>query len=381
MECSRMNIPVFALALCCTLGVLGGALWLHRRVGGFHALSPRRSILVTIGGALAAVVALWVQIGMLGEVQPPSPREPGWGGLLLMMALRVPLEEALKVAVVWPLYLRRRLLSGSLGVTYALFAACGFSATEIAFLCADQAASWWTLLRALIACPAHLFFAGLWGYMLGGTRRDRYFAAVWLGSVVLHGLYDHVVFEQKAAFLVVLVPMVLSMGWGFRALLRNENDVSSPRLTAYSLFEAPSLGSVRQAFEEKRPPLKLHWIFMGSFVNLGVILCFVALGVVLGHRFGVDFALVDEQGDGGYVAIGIVGGSLLAAFPVAAFLVARASGTRTVLEPAWAMAAAIASVLVVFSVTEPSALIIALAIAPAGFLLACAGALLGIRRR
>lgn len=376
-----MNVPVLVLAASCALGVLVLVVWLHRRLRRSRPLAHHRTLGVTIGGALSAIFALWVQIGLLGGVQPVISSEAGWGGLVLMLALRVPIEEALKVAVVWPLYLGRKLLSGTHGVTYAVFSACGFGAAEIVFLCADPGASGWTLLRVVIAFPAHLFFAAVWGYMLGGSRRDRYFGAVWLGATLLHGLYDHIVFEQKAAFLVVLFPMILSMAWAVRALFRDESEVSSPRLTAYSLFEAPSMGSVRQAFEEKRPPLKLRWILMGSFVNLGVILSFVALGVIVGHRFGVDFALVDEQGEGGYLAIGIVGGSLLSAFPVAAFLVARASATRTVLEPAWAMAAAIVSVLVVFSVTEPSALIIALAIAPVGFLLACAGALLGIRRR
>ena len=50
------------------------------------------------------------------------------------------------------------------------------------------------------------------------------------------------------------------------------------------------------------------------------------------------------------------------------------------LEPAWATGVALVAVLALFSVTEPTALVIALAVAPVGFALACAGAWFGIER-
>jgi hypothetical protein len=70
----------------------------------------------------------------------------------------------------------------------------------------------------------------------------------------------------------------------------------------------------------------------------------------------------------------------LAAFPVAAYLVARASATRSVLEPAISAGVAIAGSLVLLGVASPVAGVFALALAPVAFGLACAGAWFGMAR-
>jgi hypothetical protein len=125
----------------------------------------------------------------------------------------------------------------------------------------------------------------------------------------------------------------------------------------------------------------IHWIVIGAFVNLGVTLVFLATAVYLGHRYDVDFALADEAGTEGIMPIAILGVALLSSFPVSGFLIARASGALSVLEPAWATGASIILVLALFSVTEPTALVIAVGVAPVGFLLACLGAWFGLARR
>jgi hypothetical protein len=176
--------------------------------------------------------------------------------------------------------------------------------------------------------------------------------------------------------------MLALMAIGVFGLLREQsNPNSSDRMTAYSLFEAPSVGSVREALSRRGRPVMLQWIVIGSFVNLGVTLTFLAASVYLGHHFGVDFSLVDEAGIEGILPIVILGSALLLAFPVSAYLIARASGAASVLEPAWATGASIVVVLALFSVTEPTALLIAIGIAPVGFTLACAGAWFGLDRR
>ncbi len=145
-------------------------------------------------------------------------------------------------------------------------------------------------------------------------------------------------------------------------------------------IRSSSLGSARRSVEGRGRGVKLHWIFVGAFVNLGVTLTFLALTVYAGHRFGIDFALVEDTSTEGILPVLFLAGGLLASFPVSAFLVARASGTRSVLEPAWAMGGSIIFVLAIFSVTEPTAIVIAAGLAPVGFLLACAGAILGFSR-
>ena len=62
----------------------------------------------------------------------------------------------------------------------------------------------------------------------------------------------------------------------------------------------------------------------------------LAIAVALGHRFGVDFAAVD-RGDASTAAAApllLLVAAAIAAFPFAGYLVARASSTGSVLEPA-----------------------------------------------
>lgn len=356
--------------------------WLWKRMSQGGRATRRRVLFVVCGGLVAAVFASALERWALGfaGLSLQASAKAGWTPALAMMLFCAPLEEALKVAVIWPLYVGRRLSSGRVATTYAVLAAGGFAAGEtIAYAFIWDKAAWVDVLRAAIGLPAHFFFAGLWGYMLGGARRDRYFGIVWMGCTALHGLYAHLVFGRGPAMLVVAIPMLLMMALGVLGLLKG-NRRRAAASSHYSLFDPPSIGAVREVMARKGRPLMLHWIFAGALVTMGVTLVFLGGAVYLGHQLGVDFAQVDEAGMQGVVPIALLGGALLAAFPFAAYLVARASGAVSVIEPAWSTGAAIVLVLALFSVTEPTALVIALGVAPVGFALACAGAWFGLDR-
>ena len=378
-----MQLVVSGLAALLALGALVLAFGLWRRMSIRRELPFFRALIVVSGGILAALFAMAIELwalrfsGMSLQVEERG----GTVAALAMMLFCAPLEEALKVGVVWPLYLRRRLVSGPVGAIYAVLTAAGFAGAEVIVSSSLGEPDWWTLLRGGLAIPAHLFFAGVWGYTLGGGGRDRYFGIAWFGCVLFHGLYDHIVFGRGVAVALVVLPMIALMAFSSYALLRDAKVVPSARGSAYSLFEPPSIGSVRDALGRKGRPLMIHWILIGAFVNLGVTLVFLGAAVYCGHRFGVDFSLVDEAGVEGITPIALLGSGLLASFPVSAFLIARASGAVSVLEPAWATGASIIVVLALFSVTEPTALVIAVGIAPVGFILACAGAWFGLERR
>jgi len=124
----------------------------------------------------------------------------------------------------------------------------------------------------------------------------------------------------------------------------------------------------------------VHWIIFGALVNVGVILAALALAVYLGHRIGVDFAAADEADMRSNGPIVLLGAAVTMAFPVAGYLVARASGTTSVLEPAMATAVALFVVVTLLSMTAPVAVLFALAVAPVAFGLACGGAWLGLSR-
>jgi hypothetical protein len=367
------------------LALVGVGYWLYRRLARYRTLSVRSTCLLGAAGLLAACLVIPAEKWLLDAagidlvVPPGAGFRASWQAMLAMLLFVVPLEEAIKVGIVWPLYLRHRLSDGMVGVRYAVFIALGFAAGETLVHGWMVGSSWLTLLRTVLAIPAHVFFAGLWGYVLGGTARQRHFFLTFVVCTALHAIYDHIVFARGAALLVVAVPMFATMAWGEWALFRNSATRSQLPTSVYTLFEPASVGSMRRAMSARGHALKVHWIFLGALVNLGVTLTFLAGAVYAGHQFNVDFALVEDSTGEGVLPVLFLAGGLLASFPVSAYLVARASGTNSVLEPAWAMAASIIFVLAIFSVTEPLAIVIAVGLAPVGFLLACAGAILGFR--
>ena len=94
--------------------------------------------------------------------------------------------------------------------------------------------------------------------------------------------------------------------------------------------------------------------------------------------------LSSDQGESAAVStlfpLMLLGGAALLAFPIAGYLVARASSTRSVLEPAIAAALAIAGTLILLGLAAPVAVVFAVAFAPVAFGLACGGAWMGIPR-
>ncbi len=373
-----------ALNLACAALPIAMGLWLFRRVAAQRIVSFRRVLFTMLGGAAGAVVAAAIERWLIQWTGLSFRVSPGnaLSAALAMLLIAAPLEEGLKAAAVWPLKVRRRLTTGRMGAFYAVCAAAGFATGETLLLFwhwGEQ--DFLDLARALIALPAHLFFAGLWGYALGGrSRRRSWFPLVFVVTTLLHGLYDHVVFGRGPALLVVVIPLLVTMAFGVWAIIRDAAPTSEDRPSRLSMFEPPSVGTVRQVMSAHGQPLMLHWIAFGALVTLGVMLFFLVLAVYLGHRWGVDFAQIDESDIVATLPLGLLGSALLTAFPVSGYLVARASGSRSVLEPAWATGAAIVITLALFSVTDPMALVVAASVAPVGFGLACVGAWFGVTR-
>lgn len=359
-------------------------LWLFRQIQKSRRVGARGVLLTGVAGVLCALVASAIEARFLRWTGVSLRPEPGGvlASALTMLLFFGPLEEALKILAVWIPFERRRLGSGRVGVLYAVAAASGFAGTEmVAAYIVGGTREWLDVLRSIIALPAHLFFASLWGYAMGRGRRGA-LPLIWLGVSFVHGGYDHVVFGRGPALLTVVLPVLLLMVFGIWMMLREEGhevraSSSGARLSA---FEPPSVRSVREAMRSGGQPLMVHWILFGALVTLGVTLVFLGVAVYVGHRYGVDFAQVDESDLFASLPLALLGAALIAAFPVSGYLVARASGARSVLEPAWATGAAILLTLGMFSVTEPMALVVAASVAPVGFALGCVGAWFGLDR-
>lgn len=374
-------MTVLLVALLAALP-LAFAAWLWKRSGVSARLPWQLALILAALGAMVAAASFWLERQALSftALDAPGARGAELGLSLFSVLFAAPLEEALKVAVAWPLYLSRRLTSGRVAALHVAAIVAGFACAECLLWQAwGGQPGWVDGARLGLSLPGHFFFSGLWGYVLGLERRDRYFALVWLISAALRGAYDHLVFARSPAFLVIALPVAVLLALGAMLVFREREDALRGRPTS-SLLEHASVGAVRSALSRHGKPVMFHWILLGILVTFGVTLVFLGLAVYLGHSWGIDFALAEEDGLEGLLPVLLLVVALLLAFPFSGYLIARASGVASVLEPAWATGATILVVLGVFSVTEPSAVVIALAIAPVGLTLACVGAWLGLDR-
>jgi RsiW-degrading membrane proteinase PrsW (M82 family) len=363
---------------------------------------PWRPVVGTfVLGALFAVPAFYIQVKAAAwtglDVRTSVAGDAG--ALLFLFALIAPVREASKVAACWPAFRSNHFDEPYDGVVYAGVAAMGFSAVDGAWHLMRHPEGGIWLTRALLAVPAHLFFACLWGYALGRAKQVKrpgaMFPATWLTATLAHAFYTHFVYGRGPGALVAVVPMLAAMG-GVAFLmardLRQRGDRTSRvpdpdfggRLSVPATssqpersLRPPSLRAVRDALRRADQPIRLRWIAIGTLVTIGAMIAGLSASVAFGHYAHVDFAAVDEHDVSTTAPVALLGAGLLAAFPVSGFLVARASGLPTLLEPALAAALAILASLVLLGLAAPIAMVFALAFSPIAFALACAGAWVG----
>jgi hypothetical protein len=359
------------------------AYFVFQRVSVLGHASRRLAGMALGFGALVALIAMFVERAVLSFTELSlDVRTSGVGSALLASFLLVaPLEEASKTLVVWPLYRLRRIDGPRLGLCYAVAAAGGFAAALGVARLFSQPFDMLLGLRVLCSVPAHLFFAGVWGYALGARRGQSgsWFAASWLLSVALHGLYGHIVWGRGPGFLVAVAPLLVFMVIGAASVLREVNP-DRQTLAKLHLPEPPRLSLVGEALNPRDQPLMLRWVVLGAFVNVGLMFALLVAAVALGHRLGVDFSTADESDMTSAGPLALLGAAILAAFPIGGYLVARASSSTGVLEPALAAAVALASIVAILALVAPLGVLFALAVAPLAFGLACGGAWIGLER-
>jgi RsiW-degrading membrane proteinase PrsW (M82 family) len=312
------------------------------------------------------------------------------GSMLFLFGFAAPMREASKVAAMWPAFRSKHFDEPVDGLVYAASAALGFACIENALTLRDNPAGWIWIARTLVALPAHVFFACLWGYALGRVKRIKrpgpLFPAAWLLATAAHGLYAHLVYGRGPGALVGTLPLLLAMaGTTFFAVrdLRARGERSSrssvllERVSTLYMSGPPSLRTVRDVLRREGQPITLRWILFGALVTIGAMTVGLALSVAFGHWARVDFSLVDEHDVATTAPVALLGSGLLAAFPVSGYLIARASNLPTLLEPALASGLAILLMLVLLGAAAPVALVFALAFSPIAWALACAGAWVG----
>jgi hypothetical protein len=300
--------------------------------------------------------------------------------LFAMFLLAAPLEEASKAAVVWPLYVRRKIADRYQGLLLGVLVGAGFAAGEGVFAAYQDQTQTLLPVRLLLAAVAHAFAGGLWGYVLGRAR-GRWFVSAWLVATLVRALHDHIVLGRGPGMLVVALPITIAMlGLGWSAIRDMEKGGSAVSRNSLLITQPPPLQAIRRALRRAEKPLMLRWVGVGAFVTAGAILVCLSAGVLLGHRLGIDFSLADEADARSNGPLMLLGAAVMAAFPLAGFLITRASGSTSVLEAALGASLTIGLAVVALTMAAPVAVLFALAIAPVAFLLVCGGAWLGISR-
>lgn len=313
------------------------------------------------------------------------------GALLFLFGFVAPVREASKVAAMWVAFRSKWFDEPEDGIVYSSAAALGFACVANAIhLRAHPTGAIW-IVRALVALPAHVFFAAAWGYALGRVKRLKrpgaIFPIAWLVATAGHGLYAHLVYGRGPGALVGTLPLLLAMGvatiFAIRDL-RARGDRSSrtsmllERVSSlYVVSAPPSLRTVREAMRREGQPITFRWVFFGALVTVGAMTAGLAASIAFGHWAHVDFSIVDEHDVTTTAPVALLGSGLLAAFPVSGYLIARASNLPTLLEPALASGVAILLMLVLLGLAAPVALVFALAFSPIAWGLACAGAWIG----
>ncbi len=343
-------------------------------------------VALVIVGRAAAITGLDVRVSAAGES----------GALVFLFFVVAPAQEAGKVAAAWPAFLSKHFDEPYDGVVYASASALGFAAVENGYVLHAHPTGGIWVARALVALPAHVFFACLWGYALGRAKRVKtrvpVFPPAFVAAIVAHGLYAHFVYGRGPGALLAVSPLLAVMGfvaWFLGRDLRARGErpsripssgggAGSSRLSRLSqMAQPPSLSAVRSALMRADDPLKVRWVVFGALVTIGAMIVGLGAGVFTAKLMHVDLSLVDEHNVEDAAPVLLLGVGLLASFPVSGWLVARAAGVRTLLEPALACVLALAVTLVALGFAASFTVVFALALSPIAWVLACVGAWVG----
>lgn len=368
------------IALCVALAILLLVYLAMSKLGGAGAGLAFK--LAVAGAAVAVPVMLLTSyvIDSLGWTSDVSKRGV-WFATLLVIA---PVEQAALVIVVWPAYRAHRLLRLGTAVSAGLFGAVGFGAVQIAER-VIATSSGWGMLPILGVLGIRALAAASWAAVLSTTwaRYRHLFPLAWLGATAVDGCARYL--QQTAGFpwqvltLVLLIALLGSsylIGTKFAGQRAALNAIRQSRLGM--LANPQGIGNVRASWQHAHRPALLHWIVGGAFVSFGANILGLGLGIALAHGLHIDLSRVDESNVGAMIPLLLLSMAVLASYPVAAFLTAKASDADSVFEPGVAALISIVSLTILLSMTAPVTIVLAIVLAPVAFGLSCLGAWLGI---
>lgn len=380
-------LRVILFAVVPSLLMLWGVQRLDRRrepwlwVGGTYLLGMLTCAITLLG---LVALARWLDFDL-------GPRNGSrTSSFVFLFGVVAPVAELAKVAAAWPAFRSRHFDEPMDGIVYSGSAALGYAAVQVGLVLVlqPQGAMW--VVRALLALPAQLFFASLWGYGLGRARTKKdpgpLFPTLWLVAVLLHGFYIYLLAGRGEGALIGAVPMVVTMGlvaaFAARDLARRSEAKANEPVPAAKVRSrrAPrSFREVQAALAQVDRGFRLRWVVFGALMMLGAMLLGFVGSVLMGHVAHVDFSTFDEDNIRTATPLLLLVAGVLAGMPTAGYLLARASEPPTLFEPALAALVAVVVSLVAFGMSGTMALVWGLSCAPAAWGFACAGAWLGRR--
>jgi hypothetical protein len=123
--------------------------------------------------------------------------------------------------------------------------------------------------------------------------------------------------------------------------------------------------------------VKVRWIVFGALVTIGAMIVGLGAGVLAARVMHVDVSTVNEHDFASAAPVMLLGVGLLGSFPTSGWLIARAAGVHTLLEPALASLLALTVTLVALGVAAPVTVVFGLAVSPIAWVLSCFGAWVG----
>ncbi len=358
--------------------------------------------MLMVAPVLLSQGALLDSLGWTTSVAASGTRK----AMLAAGAVLAPIEHTALVLVVWPVYRAQRLHRLRAAVSAGIIVGLGFSIADGAWLIATSS-SIGMLPRVIVRC-AHII-GGAMGWAAAASydqnNRKHWFPAVWLLAVIVQGFGNHLALGMAPAFTIIAIPTLVVILVGAIAALRDpktkdprvqdsasferiseDGGLARPsgalrRLSRVSLLpERPTIHQIRVAWRHQHRPALLHWIAAGSIICLGALLVALGMSVVAAHWLGMDLSRVDDGDTSSMAPLILMGTFVLAAFPVSGYLIALASAADSVFEAGIGALVAIVLVVALLSMTAPVGVVLALAIAPLAFGLACVGAWFGLQR-
>jgi hypothetical protein len=376
-----------AVSLSLTLAL---AVIVHRSFGAIDGVRRRTAVgLFLAGAALALPTRLLVAytLDSIGWSLRASSAISSLVAWLSATVIAAPIEHLVLAVVVWPLYRAHRLERLGTAVSAAALAAAGMGSVVAALLVYNERTIS-GLLLGLGTLVSRLFGAGIWASFLASSRSryKQWVPAAWLCGVIVDGFVRHLLEGRGPGFRIVSVPPLFAMFVIAWVIVRRSGGSRESAVFGHVHrlglgVDAPGLETVRAAFQHAHRPALVHWIVGGALVNFGASLCALALGVLVAHFFGIDLSRVDEFDANATAPLFVLGLHVLLSFPLAGFLMAKASAADSLFEPAVSALVSIVALTVLLSRSAPVTLVLGVALSPVAFGLACMGAWFGIERR